>query len=479
MSRLNLIYKNTIKINKFQNLRKLHNSSFKYSHSYNQNFNTNYSDLYSTGAILTVTGVAVLLGIDLYEKTKNDEYNPNQDNKVATNSDITVQTMTQKDLQSLNYQNRIRRYSTPDKVFRLFASIKVQDTSDPSKGRVFMTPDDFVRSITPCEIQPNDLILDKYHKVTSSNLQKMLKQQENESMASLKHENSVFDKICQRGLLSFSDYIFLLTVLSTSAKHWQILFKVFDENGDGEVDRLEFSRVMQLAKSSTTVGSRHRDIKANKATNVLESNSAISDFFFHSDNTKLKLDDFVKFYSQLKRDILRIQFNKEKPNSEDKISKISLANMLLAYIERTDTRIHVFERCKKVLASTGTGKPMRKSKGVEFKEVEKLFSFLSCVEDIEMALDMHTSAGVELTKNEFMHVAHVVCKADLDPNVVDVVYAVFDVDGSGGLSHKEFLKTIKARASYGLDKPKDTGLWRFIHSVFACTSQKIKNEFFS
>ena len=47
----------------------------------------------------------------------------------------------------MEYENRIRDYSTPDKIFRYFATLKVyHDVGEPE---VFMTPDDFVRSITP------------------------------------------------------------------------------------------------------------------------------------------------------------------------------------------------------------------------------------------------------------------------------------------------------------------------------------------
>ena len=55
-------------------------------------------------------------------------------------------------LQIIEYENRIRDYSTPDKIFRYFATLKVQN--DNGDYEVFMTPDDFVRSITPGMKQP-------------------------------------------------------------------------------------------------------------------------------------------------------------------------------------------------------------------------------------------------------------------------------------------------------------------------------------
>lgn len=52
----------------------------------------------------------------------------------------------------MEYENRIRAYSTPDKIFRYFATLKV--INEPGETEVFMTPQDFVRSITPNEKQP-------------------------------------------------------------------------------------------------------------------------------------------------------------------------------------------------------------------------------------------------------------------------------------------------------------------------------------
>lgn len=52
----------------------------------------------------------------------------------------------------MEYENRIRAYSTPDKIFRYFATLKV--IGEHGDSEVYMTPQDFVRSITPNEKQP-------------------------------------------------------------------------------------------------------------------------------------------------------------------------------------------------------------------------------------------------------------------------------------------------------------------------------------
>lgn len=65
-----------------------------------------------------------------------------------------------RDRKVMEYENRIRAYSTPDKIFRYFATLKV--INEPGEAEVFMTPEDFVRSITPNEKQPEHLGLDQY-----------------------------------------------------------------------------------------------------------------------------------------------------------------------------------------------------------------------------------------------------------------------------------------------------------------------------
>ena len=102
--------------------------------------------------------------------------------------------------------------------------------------------------------------------------------------------------------------------------------------------------------------------------------------------------------------------------------------------------------------------------------MESLYTVLSNIDDIEMSLDMHTSAGIELSKDTFKHVAHVVANENIDDATLEVMWAVFDIDNSGGLSNKEFLKQIKGKASFGLEESKDTGFWRLISSLWTCTN---------
>lgn len=49
----------------------------------------------------------------------------------------------------------MRAYSTPDKIFRYFATVKL---SFGENTEVYMTPDDFLRAITPGMKQPDGIL---------------------------------------------------------------------------------------------------------------------------------------------------------------------------------------------------------------------------------------------------------------------------------------------------------------------------------
>lgn len=56
----------------------------------------------------------------------------------------------------IEYENRIRQFSTPDKIFRYFATVRLTTQHGTT---VCMTPDDFLRSIYPGIKQPDGKFL--------------------------------------------------------------------------------------------------------------------------------------------------------------------------------------------------------------------------------------------------------------------------------------------------------------------------------
>ena len=77
-----------------------------------------------------------------------------------------------KDRKIIEYENRIRSYSTPDKIFRYFATYRMVD--EKGHQEVMMTPQDFLRSITPGIQQPPNKGLDQFTNITKNDINELI-----------------------------------------------------------------------------------------------------------------------------------------------------------------------------------------------------------------------------------------------------------------------------------------------------------------
>jgi len=359
-----------------------------------------------------------------------------------------------RDRKIIEYENRIRQYSAPDKVFRYFATYKLVD--EKGNSEVMMTPQDFLRSISPGEKQPENLGLDQFISVALTEVHTI------STKLDLNTE-SVFYQLGAGGLISFSDYIFLLTVLSTSRRHFQIAFKMFDLNGDGNVDADEFDKVTDLMKQHSSTGARHRDHGASSSFKGI--NSGLKTYFFGEDlKGNLTVDRFLHFQKSLQEEILALEFRKNDSEGSGRISENDFADLLIAYAGfQPKKRAKMLKRVRKAFDA-------EESPGVGLTDYLNFYQVLYSINEIDTALQFYHIAGAPIEKSTLKHVAKTVAHVELSDHLVEVVFTLFDTDGDGKLSNKEFVSVMKQRVMRGLEKPKDTGVSRILSSVLKCAN---------
>ncbi|XP_065085054.1 calcium uptake protein 1 homolog, mitochondrial isoform X2 [Ochlerotatus camptorhynchus] len=355
-----------------------------------------------------------------------------------------------RDRKIIEYENRIRQYSTPDKVFRYFATIQAPQGETVE---VFMTPIDFLTSMTPGMKQPDGLGLDQYKRYDARSVSTRLDLHLD--------KDSIFYKLGAYGLISFSDYIFLLTVLSTSRRHFEIAFRMFDLNGDGDVDSEEFEKVANLIRQQTSIGNRHRD-HANTGNTFKGVNSALTTYFFGQKNDeKLTIEKFLDFQQQLQREILTLEFMRKNPDENGNISEADFTELMLAYAGYTQKKkVKKIKRVKKRFRDHG--------EGVSKEDYLNFFHFLNNINDVDTALTFYHIAGASIDQATLKHVAKTVAMVELTDHVIDVVFTIFDENMDGQLSNREFVAVMKNRLLRGLEKPKDTGFVKLMHSILKC-----------
>ncbi|XP_063379315.1 calcium uptake protein 1 homolog, mitochondrial-like isoform X1 [Cydia fagiglandana] len=313
-----------------------------------------------------------------------------------------------RDRKIIEYENRMRQYSTPDKVFRYFATVQA---THHDQHEVFMTPDDFLRSMTPGVKQPDGLGLDQYRRYDPKSISQRLNLDLD--------EDSIFYKLGSSGLITFSDYIFLLTVLSTSRRHFEIAFRMFDLNGDGDVDCEEFEKVAALIRQQSSIGSRHRD-HANTGNTFKGINSALTTYFFGPKlNEKLTIEKFLDFQHQLQKEILSLEFQRKQPDENGRITEADFAELLLAYAGYpAKKKARMLKRVKKAFRDHGVG--------ITKEDYLSFFHLLNNINDVDTALTFYHIAGASIDQPTLRHVARTVAHVDLDAHVINVVFTIFD-----------------------------------------------------
>lgn len=410
-------------------------------------------------AILTVISTQLVGNSEVRAEEELQENNVTDVETADENIDYKnkLEKVGFRDRKIIDYENRIRSFSTPDKIFRYFSSYKVASHSG-SPGEIFMTPQDFLRSITPGLKQPDGVGLDQYKKYNP------LLIMEDESELELP-QDSIFRKLSSRGLISFSDYIFLLTMLATSRRQFEIAFRMFDLNGDGDVDADEFSQVQNIIRAGTSWGKAHKDHHKSNFNN-----SAIMYYFFGEKmDGKLTIQQFLDFQTELQNEILRLEFTRKGPNHQGSISEKQLAELLLAYAEYPPRKKgNVMKRVKKMFKED--------SQGVSLEDYKNIFSVLVHIEDIDKALTFHHLAGSPVGPNTLHHVAQVCAGVELSPHIVQVVFTIFDEDGDGALSKQEFITVMRNKLKRGLEKPKDTGISNMLAAMIHCAKESATSK---
>ncbi|XP_044752299.1 calcium uptake protein 1 homolog, mitochondrial isoform X5 [Coccinella septempunctata] len=274
-------------------------------------------------------------------------------------------------------------------------------------------------------------------------------------------EDSIFYRLGSSGLITFSDYIFLLTVLSTSRRHFEIAFRMFDLNGDGDVDCEEFEKVATLIRQQTSIGSRHRDHAATGNT-FKGVNSALTTYFFGPNlKQKLTIEKFLDFQEKLQKEILSLEFQRKNPDENGKITEADFTELLLAYAGYPEKKkARMLKRVKKTFRDHG--------EGISKEDYLNFFHFLNNINDVDVALTFYHIAGASIDQATLKHVAKTVAHVTLSNHVIDVVFTIFDENQDGQLSNKEFISVMKNRLLRGLEKPKDTGFIKLMQSIIKC-----------
>ncbi|KAF8033882.1 hypothetical protein BT93_C0222 [Corymbia citriodora subsp. variegata] len=328
--------------------------------------------------------------------------------------------------------------SPPEKVFDYFSSVQT------SSGEVLMTPADLMRAVVPV-FPPSE----------SSRVRE----------GYLRGERIPGDLYCppskffmlfdtnNDGLISFPEYIFFVTLLSIPESSFEVAFKMFDLDNNGEIDQEEFRKVMALMRSQNRQGARHRDGKrvGLKFKDSVEEGGLMEYFFGKDGREKLKHGRFVQFLKDLHDEILHLEFSHYDVRSVGTISAKDFALSLVASADMGHIN-KLLDRVDEI-----DGEPLLRDLRISFQEFKDFAELRKVLQSFSLAIFSYGKVNGLLTKRDFQRAASQVCGVSITDNVVDIIFHLFDANRDGNLSSKEFVRAVQGRESNEA-RPREAGV---------------------
>ncbi|XP_030002236.1 calcium uptake protein 3, mitochondrial isoform X4 [Sphaeramia orbicularis] len=319
------------------------------------------------------------------------------------------------DVYMSSYENR----------FRLFSSVECE-------GQLYMTPLNFIESVTLNE--PNRRR--GWRSITKKELDKMLA----DTPPVYKGSSNLFRNLRERGVISYTEYLFMLCILTKPHAGFKIAFNMFDADGNEMVDKREFLVLEEIFRKKKDRKEISEDMQRFDQQNVDEKTETtlLVHFFGKKGKAELKFEDFYKFMDNLQTEVLEIEFlsySKGMPT----ISEEDFARILLRYTNVDDVSGYL----------ENVRQSMPDEKGITFEEFRSFFQFLNNLEDFTIAMQMYNFANRSVGQEEFSRAVYVATGITLTRHLVNTVFKIFDEDHDDKLSHKEFIGVMKERLHRG------------------------------
>ncbi|XP_050970476.1 calcium uptake protein 3, mitochondrial isoform X2 [Labeo rohita] len=348
--------------------------------------------------------------------------------------------------------------SSHEHRFRLFSSVEYE-------GQLYMTPQNFIESVTMSEPR----IKKPWRSLTKQELEKIL----SDTPPVWKGTSKLFRNLRERGIIAYTEYLFLLCILTKPHAGFKIAFNMFDADGNQMVDKREFLVLQEIFRKKNEKGRKgdaeksaqlvlkkesqefvprsywdmlrrgasqalFSDLAERADENMMIDTTLLVHFFGKKGKAELTFDDFYRFMDNLQTEMLEIEFLTYSKGMTT-ISEEDFARILLRYTNVEDIRSYL-ENVRQCIPD---------EKGITFEEFRSFFQFLNNLEDFAIAMQMYNFACRSIGQDEFARAVYVATGLKLTRHLVNTIFKIFDVDHDDQLSYKEFIGIMKDRLHRG------------------------------
>ncbi|XP_071551338.1 calcium uptake protein 3, mitochondrial isoform X6 [Panulirus ornatus] len=325
------------------------------------------------------------------------------------------------------------------------------------EGQLYMTPQDFIESVTDSEPRPRL----KRRILQENDLDRFAQETPILSKGSPDMFRTIFDK----GIISYTEYLFLLSILTKPQTGFRIAFNMFDTDGNERVDKEEFlvlekifstarrdrlNRALEGAVKSSDTGEDVEVLEDELQKSHVVDTTLLLHFFGRKGKQDLKFEEFRMFMENLQTEVLEIEFN-EFSKGLPAITELDFAKILLRYTYLQSDQYEMY--LERLLDR------IPEERGITFSEFKSFCQFLNTLDDFAIAMRMYTLADQPISQEEFHRAVKICTGEELSPHIVDTVFKIFDDDGDGQLSYKEFIAIMRDRLHRGFKHTSRSEGW--------------------
>ncbi|XP_055853178.1 calcium uptake protein 3, mitochondrial isoform X6 [Episyrphus balteatus] len=345
-----------------------------------------------------------------------------------------VQAMNLKKLKPKE-DERFVKLTARERRFIKFSSVEYN-------GQLYMTPLDFLDSVVEQEPRPRL----KRRALTDNDIEKI----KDATPALKKGSVNMFRDLRDKGIISYTEYLFLLSILTKPQSGFRIAFNMFDTDGNQRVDKNEFLVIQkilggslqkhQIDEETRRIQDSYIDDEEGLQRRHKVDTTLQVHFFGRKGNQDLNYDGFYKFMDNLQTEVLELEFS-EFSKGNPAITEVDFAKILLRYTYLDTDEYDMF--LERLLDR------VKDEKGIMFHEFKDFCRFLNNLDDFTIAMRMYTLADRSISKDEFSRAVMICTGYQLTSHLIETVFAIFDEDGDGLLSYKEFIAIMKDRLHRG------------------------------
>ncbi|XP_068123054.1 calcium uptake protein 2, mitochondrial isoform X2 [Hyperolius riggenbachi] len=320
--------------------------------------------------------------------------------------------------------------------FMQFASLEYN-------GEYYMTPRDFLLSVMFEDVQRKTIC----RKLTTKEFDAMLAQ-----AAKAKSGPTLFRDLGDKGLLSYTEYLFLLTILTKPQTAFHIAFKMLDTDGNEQVDKREFFKLQKIMGTKNELQTASTQEISSDSADI--NTTLLVHFFGRGGREKLQYSHFYRFMENLQTEVQEMEFSQFSKGMHY-MRKEDFAEWLLFF---TDENNDIYWQNVKARIPAG--------ESISLDEFKSFYHFMNNLEDFSITVKMFSVANRAVKLAEFKRAVKVATGQELSENVLDTVFKIFDLDGDNCLSHGEFLGVLKNRLHRGLKHvPQQQGFQGYMKCV--------------